>query len=1528
MAKDKEERAPCCPCLPGRPHPLPPTERHKRLTLVEDARVFYIDASGERRDAVVTKNRGNGDFDLRMVTEEDSGLGGEVIAGVPGKQVIPHRKRKGCCGKKPSEMHPIDIFNYAELQVGEEVEAFDEHHLRVRQIVLCDHRNGWLDLAPLGSLVGDETVARRRVHASQVESVHPPAMTVFRPADRVKLIEVIMKSSRDDVIRGKEKWYHPAHALEKWFDPEAPYGMRHGSGLDLQGLTIPPQGGGKAVLFAAFPLHDRAILKQLRNDWVVDKRLRCCFDRTPWAQPVDARYKAEWVTRITDMDGVGYDIGAFYREQQEARAGARTAAQIEGAALAQEHKAQQKHWMLQNDLVGWRRSKSLAPAGMDAELGESTERYHRMMWITESQGLSDYFGQSTAIYFGWLSFLTVSIFALGLFGMVVHVVNDRQVPYITSGDVVNTGLIDVLFCFIVLLWGASFIELWKQSQHYLAKRWGTREMEDVLMTRPQHKGEPNLVEHIAYVDVIAPFAHVDADTMEVVEKEELERQKKEAKLMLLGDEVQESAPLLQKDAAMLALREAQQDSESDEEDDEGDDDDIDDDIQQLVAMKLVTEKSKFPCRARLVKRKAGIEGDELHDGDQLHTNDWGATWFKGTCTDVHFPPSNEDVVDADEVRIFPLGAPYAELAVAGKMRPFIVTLQGLMPCTKHGIVSHALALAIGARGRGALIEVRESQLDDCAFDVALSTEDVRAFRAVSHAARSAWCASFRQLGWRIAGRSFEAPLDDEGVPCEAIYRRHHTQMTDFRPVFQCIDGPGCAYLAAMAGLWRKGKLMQAPFERFDGQLVCKVDFASSDPDKALLDARFALAVLQTRALADVEDLEEMGVEPMVNLVGLSFIVRTLEDFSAMDDTRVEMLKNILEEGSVNAVARDVLPAIFGVYCGGCDMELPDNERGPLFSSIWLDVFHEKVQEEVEKKLEEAASGGSYTIARDFEQAFAARSDLVGFMRASAINTAIDEVAETWVLWANGVGRRCAKASSALESEHLLTVAALLEGCVDEASSAEDDIVALELPMSGARELPEDNAMFKFALTVGANVDCGTDAMAGKRTALWLKMFHDRCLARARKRVVDEEKAAEKAEKDAAARAAARNEDDDSEEPDDPDMVEKLRVANLLKWIRSVTAHATCEGDAAQAISSARFMRILNERFKREVVLGAGDDEVDESDFRRSTLINPKLPKGTLEYEAAESGQLIVRFRLAGFCLTEPDSDSESSDGFGDDDDDGTLDPYLIDHKVLDALKFAVAFAAFDFARYGAPIGMPASSIASKEEAAADASTRYLHACWKARTKVSTTIRPKEVPMEVKRLSSRVPDTFTAVDLALEIDLRTAASRKISLNDLGFVLGRTTKDAEDARVFSASRIRSVMSDFNDEERRGRLPPGEMPTLDLDEFTLLSRWYDLAHSDRAVFNHKFDVVFAEVPDTATGQGHFEVTSGCTNNNCCKVVPGVKVTSLPLKFGLELPTPCVDWLGEQGLMFSAFTMILTLSIIVGFICFTIAVFKVRSL
>ena len=145
---------------------------------------------------------------------------------------------------------------------------------------------------------------------------------------------------------------------------------------------------------------------------------------------------------------------------------------------------------------------------------------------------------------------------------------------------------------------------------------------------------------------------------------------------------------------------------------------------------------------------------------------------------------------------------------------------------------------------------------------------------------------------------------------------------------------------------------------------------------------------------------------------------------------------------------------------------------------------------------------------------------------------------------------------------------------------------------------------------------------------------------------------------------------------------------------SVDRNATREGDAAQAIFSARFMRTLNERFKREVVLSAGDNEVDESDFRKSTLINPKLPKGTLEFEAAESGQLIVRFRLAGFCLTEPDSDSVSSDSI-DDDDDETLEPYLVDRKVLDALKFAVAFAAFDFTRYGAPIGMLASSIASK-----------------------------------------------------------------------------------------------------------------------------------------------------------------------------------------------------------------------------------------
>ena len=1523
MHKEAQELVPCFPCF-SKPLPRDPTERHKRLTLVEDARVFYIDASGERRDAVVSKNRGNGDFDLKIVVEEE-GVQGETIEGVPGRQVIPHRKRRGCCGKAPSEMRPIDMFNYAELAEGVEVEAFDEHHLRVRAIVMSDHRNGWVDIAPVGTAIGDEVVPRRRVHASQVEAVHPPAMTVFRPADRVKLLEVIMKSSRDDVIRGKEKWYHPEHANERWFDPEAPYGMRHGSGLDLQGLTIPPQGGGKAVLFAAFPLHDRGILKQLRRDWVIDKRMKCCFDRTPWAQPVDARYKAEWVTRILNMTGANYKHSTSYLDEQQAAAGTRNPAQIGAEARRQEKKAQQAHWMLQNDLVGWRESRAIVS---DAELGDDHKRFHRMMWITESQGISDYFGQSMAIYFGWLSFLTVSIFALGLMGLAVHIINDYKVPYITSGDVVNTGLIDVVFCFLVLLWGASFIELWKQAQHYLAKRWGTREMEDVLMMRPQHKGEPNLVKHIAYVDVIAPFAHVDADTMEVVEKEELERQKKmELLLESGGDAGEESTPLLL-DPAAMALRDAQLDSESDEDDEEGDDDDIDDDIQLLVAMRLLAEKSKFPCRARLVKRKAaGVEDIEVEGEDQLHSNDWGATWFKGICTQVHFPEPNDDIVDVDEIKLFPLGVPYGELEVHGKMRPFMVTLGGLIPCSKHGVASVSLTNTMGVRGRGALIEVRESALDDSAFEIAIGDADGRQFRAHSYAERTKWCDSFRQLGWRIAGRPFEAPLDDEGVACEAIYRRHLAPYTDFHPVFACVDGPGRAMLQKMSQIRYPGALMRSPYRRFDGALVAKVSFGGVDPDKQLLDARFALAVLQSRAEADVEDLEDMGVEKLITLGGLSFTMRALEDFSNIDETRIEALKQIMEEVSTEAHPRDVLPALFGVYCGGCDIEGAAPDRGPLFSSIWLDSFHVGMQEEIEKKIEEARNGGSYTIGEDFARAYNARPDLSGFARTQAIEERVNEAVEMWILWADGAGRRGAKAASKAEIEHLVNVAAMLEACADDAGK-DEEIVSMELPMGVGRaeaygdEIDSNERLHKFALTVGANVDCGTDSMAGRRTGLWLRIFHERCLSRARKRKEDVAAAAEKAAAAAAARAA--DEDADTEDEVDEATAEKVKNAELVAWLRSAVAHATREGDAAQAVSSGRFMRTLNERFKREIIASGGDD-VDEEDFRKSLLIHPKLEKGVFEFTASDSGKLTIRFRLAGFCLSEPESDSESSDV--EDEDDERLEPYLMDSAAWDALKFSVAFAAFDFTRYGASIGMKSSDIADKAEAATDPSTRYLHACWKARTRISPAMRPAEVPMEVKRLSSRVPDIFTAVDLALDLDLGSAYSRKLSLDDLSFILGRTSKDVEDERVFSASRIRSVMADFNEEERRGKLPPGEMPTLDLDEFTPLSRWYDLAHSDRAVYNHMFDVVFAEVPDTATGQGHFEVTSGCTNNNCCKVVPGVKTTSLPLKFGLELPTPCVDWLGEQGLIFSAFTMILTLSIIVGFLCFTIAVFKVYA-
>jgi hypothetical protein len=95
--------------------------------------------------------------------------------------------------------------------------------------------------------------------------------------------------------------------------------------------------------------------------------------------------------------------------------------------------------------------------------------------------IAAYFGETVAFYFAWLQFYTQWLLLPAAVGMILFA---AQVVY---------GTVDItwvpLFSLFMALWSTLFLEFWRRRNAQLAHRWGVLNYEHEEVTRPQFRGE-------------------------------------------------------------------------------------------------------------------------------------------------------------------------------------------------------------------------------------------------------------------------------------------------------------------------------------------------------------------------------------------------------------------------------------------------------------------------------------------------------------------------------------------------------------------------------------------------------------------------------------------------------------------------------------------------------------------------------------------------------------------------------------------------------------------------------------------------------------------------------------------------------------------------------------------------------------------------------------------------------------------------------------------------------------------------------
>ncbi|EQC41790.1 hypothetical protein SDRG_00653 [Saprolegnia diclina VS20] len=95
--------------------------------------------------------------------------------------------------------------------------------------------------------------------------------------------------------------------------------------------------------------------------------------------------------------------------------------------------------------------------------------------------LRNYFGEKIALYFAWLEFYTKSLLLPAVIGIIIYVLDIRNIGNVAAGKIFFAGFI--------VVWSTFFTEFWKRKSEIYTVLWGVDESLDIDSTpRTQYKG--------------------------------------------------------------------------------------------------------------------------------------------------------------------------------------------------------------------------------------------------------------------------------------------------------------------------------------------------------------------------------------------------------------------------------------------------------------------------------------------------------------------------------------------------------------------------------------------------------------------------------------------------------------------------------------------------------------------------------------------------------------------------------------------------------------------------------------------------------------------------------------------------------------------------------------------------------------------------------------------------------------------------------------------------------------------------------
>jgi len=108
-----------------------------------------------------------------------------------------------------------------------------------------------------------------------------------------------------------------------------------------------------------------------------------------------------------------------------------------------------------------------------------------------------YFGEKIGFYFEFLSFYTISLFFLGIIGIITYIIQytdslqSKSIEFFSELGFKKSTLIIVFntfYSFAVILWSTIFLEIWKRKEAKLATQWGHKFSDYVERPLPSFTG--------------------------------------------------------------------------------------------------------------------------------------------------------------------------------------------------------------------------------------------------------------------------------------------------------------------------------------------------------------------------------------------------------------------------------------------------------------------------------------------------------------------------------------------------------------------------------------------------------------------------------------------------------------------------------------------------------------------------------------------------------------------------------------------------------------------------------------------------------------------------------------------------------------------------------------------------------------------------------------------------------------------------------------------------------------------------------